>query len=271
MKYLILFAVLLSTFAVAECVKPKDFMFINQSMEFCSDTFDLPNGIHISASDIVLDCKTAILRGTLGVSESGIIVENVKNVTIRNCQILTFRQGLYLKNVTNSLIEKNNFFKNKIGVRMLYSYENLLQDNNDKSLEVPVSAIVSKFNTVLLGNKDVDRKFCEVNACNDVREFALCESGDFYCSTSCLESDADCKGNSLQVANESFVVDESDDKIIKKEAPDGFELEGQKKVAFLQKEVRGMEKKRDVPMLLQFLLYSGAYVVSFFGLRLMRR
>jgi parallel beta-helix repeat protein len=267
MKYFILFAVLLSTFAIAECVKPKDFMFINQSMEFCSDTFDVPNGIHISASDIVLDCKTAILRGTLGVSESGIIVENVKNITIRNCQVLTFRQGLYLKNVTHSLIEKNNFFKNKVGVRMFYAYENVLRDNNDKSLEVPVSAIMSKYNTVLLGNKDIDRSFCAMNACNEVKSFDLCESGDFYCSPSCVETDLDCQAP-VDISEAAASVEEvSGGEEIKEE----IILEQSVQSPIIEKEVQVMTDKRNVPLLVQIVLYLAGYVLAFVGLRLFRR
>ncbi len=269
MKYVILFAVLLSTFAVAECVKPKDFMFVNQSMEFCSDTFDVPNGIHISASDIVLDCNTAILRGTLGVSESGIVVENVKNVTIRNCQVLTFRQGLYLKNVTSSLFEKNNFFKNKVGVRMFYAYENVLRDNNDKSLEVPVSAIMSKYNTVLLGNKDIERSFCEVNACNEVRNFDLCESGDFYCSPSCVESDADCQSpvDVSRLTPKNIVEENSSNEEIKED----IVLEQNVQSPIVEKEVQVMTDKRSVPFLAQIILYIAGYVLAFVGLRFFRR
>lgn len=267
MKYLFLFAVLLSAFAVAECVKPKDFMFVNQSMEFCSDTFDVPNGIHISASDIVLDCKTAILRGTLGVSETGIIVENVNNVTIRNCQVLTFRQGLYLRNVTHSLIERNNFFKNKVGVRMLYAYENVLRDNNDKSLDVPVSAIMSKFNVVLLGNKDIDRSFCEVNACNQVREFDICEGGDFYCGPSCVETDSDCQSPVSQITPTNIVEEISSDEEIKEEVV----LERSVQSPIVKKEVRVMTDKRNVPLLAQLVLYLAGYVLAFVGLRLFRR
>jgi len=267
MKYVILFAVLLSTLAIAECVKPKDFMFINQSMEFCSDTFDIPNGIHISASDIVLDCKTAILRGNLGVSESGIVVENVKNVTIRNCQVLTFRQGLYLKNVTHSLIEKNNFFKNKVGVRMFYAYENVLRDNNDKSLEVPVSAIMSKYNTVLLGNKDIDRSFCSMNACNEVKSFDLCESGDFYCSPLCVETDLDCQDPVSQIIPPDIVEEESSDEEIKEDAV----LEQDVQSPIVEKEVQVMTDKRSVPFLVQIVLYLAGYALAFVGLRLFRR
>lgn len=276
-RYLFI-VVILASFAAAECVKPTDFMFVNESVEFCSDTFDIPNGIRIVASDITIDCKTAILRGNAGVSEIGILVENVKNVTIRNCQVLTFAQGLFLKNVTHSLFEKNNFFKNNVGVRMLYSYENMLRDNNDKSLTVPVSAIMSKFNVVLLGNKEIDRTFCEVNACNKPAEFNLCEEGDFYCSPSCIGSDGDCSsvaktqpiGSTIDSAINSNVEENSGDKEIKKEiARDDFAKE--ESVSLEQKKEVQVMTKRDVPLLVEFVLYFSAYVLAFFSLRLFKR
>jgi|GEM_PF-2640012 len=265
-----LLIILLASFASAQCVKPSDFMFINESVEFCSDTFDVPNGLNVVASDITIDCKTAILRGNAGVSNIGILVENVKNVTIRNCQVLTFAQGLFLKNVTHSLFEKNNLFKNNVGVRMLYSYENVLRDNNDKSLTVPVSAIMSKFNTVLLGNKDIDRTFCEVNACNKPKEFNLCEEGDFYCSPSCLNIDADCS-SSIISPNSSDVEEKSGDKEIKTEI--GSEEFAKENTSSLEqkKEVQVMTKKEGMPLLVKLALYFGAYILAFFALRLFKR
>jgi len=268
-RYLFIFLVLAS-FAAAECVRPTDFMFINESVEFCSDTFDIPNGMRIIASDITIDCKTAILRGNAGTSEIGILIENVKNVTIRNCQVLTFAQGLFLKNVTHSLFEKNNFFKNNVGVRMLYSYENMLRDNNDKSLTVPVSAIMSKFNVVLLGNKEIDRTFCEVNACNKPAEFDLCEEGDFYCSPSCVGIDADCSPSVTSPTIDPNVEAGSGDKEIKTEiASDDFAKEASGSLE-QKKEVQVMTK-RDVPLLIEFVLYFSAYVLAFFALRLFKR
>jgi len=177
----------------AECIAPTDGMAITQSTTLCSDTYDVPNGIRIAANDIVLDCSTGILRGVVGESEIGVRAENVNGITIKNCNIVTFTQGLYLKNVTNSLIEGNSFLKNRIGVRMLDSYENIIRNNNDKSFQLAVSAINSKYNIVILGNKEIERAFCEVNACNEEREMNVCESGDFYCSKKCSSSnDADC-------------------------------------------------------------------------------
>lgn len=192
MKWLVI-ALLLIGIAAAECIEPTDGMTIKENILFCSSTYDIPNGITIGANDVVLDCGTAVLRGIVGESEIGIRAENVDRIAIKNCNILTFTQGIYLKNVTNSLIENNAILKNRIGIRILDSYENTIRDNNDKSFQFAVSAINSKYNVVILGNKEIERAFCEVNACNEFRDMNVCESGDFYCSKKCSpQTDADC-------------------------------------------------------------------------------
>ena len=192
MKWIVI-TLLLASFVSAACIEPTDGMTITKDILFCSSTYDVPSGITVSASNIVVDCGTAVLRGTVGESEIGIKLENVDNVQLTNCNILTFNQGIYLKNVTNSVIEKNAVLKNRIGIRLLDSYENVIRDNNDKSFQLAVSAINSKYNIVVFGNKNVERGFCEVNACNEYRDMNACEAGDFYCSKKCTpETDADC-------------------------------------------------------------------------------
>src|SRR5574341_859731 len=166
-KEVILMFLLVLPMAAAECIEPTDGMTIRENILFCSSTYDIPNGITIGANDVVLDCGTAVLRGVVGESEIGIKAENVDHITIKNCNIVTFTQGIYLKNVTNSLIEENAILKNRIGIRMLDSYENIIRENSDKSFQFAVSSINSKFNVVMLGNKEIERTFCEVNACNE--------------------------------------------------------------------------------------------------------
>lgn len=192
-KEVILAFLLLIPIAAAECVEPTDGMSITQDILFCSDTYDIPNGITISANGVTLDCGTGVLRGVVGESEIGIRAEDVDGIAIKNCNILTFTQGIYLKNVTNAVIEGNAILKNRVGIRMLDSYENTIRNNNDKSFQFAVSAINSKFNIVMLGNKEIERAFCEVNACNEFRDMNPCETGDFYCSKKCSpQTDADC-------------------------------------------------------------------------------
>ncbi len=194
MRLLVLLPLALVLFpAVFACESLTDGMIITKDLQLCSDTFDVPNGIIIRGDNLHIDCGTAVLRGQSGESEIGVRLENARNVTLEKCNILTFNQGLYMKNVTFSTIRDNAFLKNRIGIRMLDAFENVITDNSDKSNQLAVSAINSKYNVVKLGNKNVERDFCEVNACNAAREMNKCESGDFYCSPSCSASeDDDC-------------------------------------------------------------------------------
>lgn len=222
---------LLSTLAFAECVEPVDGMTITESTEFCSSTYDLLSGITITGDNLVVDCHSAILRGIVGQSEIGLKVVNSNNLTLRNCNIVTFTQGLYLKNVTNSLIEDNSLLKNRIGIRLLDAFENSIKNNNDKSFQVAVSAINSKYNYIIHNNKDIKRAFCAVNACNQYKDMNVCEAGDFYCSKKCTPAtDPDCgKVVVPEVENEPVkTVDELIEEVMQevesKQTPKNFTL-----------------------------------------------
>lgn len=263
MKRLVLL-VLLSQFAFAQCVEPIDGSVIKESVVFCVDTYDISNGIAIGADNVEIDCATSVLRGILGQSDIGIRVENVKNFTLRNCNVMTFNQGLYLKNVTYSLIEKNAFLKNRVGIRLLESYENVIQENSDKSYTVPVSAISSKFNVVMLGNRDIERSFCEVNACNEYRDMNVCVSNDFYCSERCnAENDDDCAGE-----KPSSVPEQITGKAVEKvDVEDRIaELEEEVKEIVAQKEIPAPVVESDdakVPFGAKLLFYGALYAVAF--------
>jgi len=253
MFYLLIF--LISTIATNACVDLTDGSLITQSMLLCSNTYDIPNGIFIKTSNIELDCDTAILRGFNG-QGTGIRVENSDNVTIRNCHILTFDQGLLLKNVTNSLVEDNGFLKNRIGIRLLESYENTIRENNDKSHQLAVSAVSSKFNIVMLGNKNIDRAFCEVNACNRLRDMQVCESGDFYCSRRCSPaSDSDCG----TVENETGAMEEFAQTPI---ATALVSKEVQSSASVSQNTQIPPSKKRTIPLPIKIIIYVVAYAIG---------
>jgi len=264
MKWLIILLALAS-FAVAECIEATDGMTLTESTTFCSTTHDIPNGIKIAADNVVLDCSTAVLRGVVGQSEIGVLAENVDGITIKNCNIVTFNQGLYLKNVTNSLIEDNAFLKNRIGIRMLDSYENVIRDNSDKSFQLAVSAISSKYNTVILGNKDIERAFCEVNACNEHRDMNVCESGDFYCSKRCsAQTDSDCGTVSSPVPEVKEPV-KSADEIIEE-----AEKEVEKELAGDEAQPLVVEKQK-LSLSAKLLIYIILYVIAFIILQKLKK
>jgi len=245
----------------AQCLDPADGMTIDKSINFCGDVYDIPNGITITGNNIVVDCNGAILRGNAWESQIGLRIENSDSVTLRNCNILTFDQALLLKNVTNSLIEQNSFLKNRIGMRLMNAFENTIRDNNDKSREVPVSAVNSKFNVVMLSNRNIDRAFCEVNSCNKYKDMKVCVSGDFYCSTKCSAAmDNDCA---------PAVVLEPEPKVrTVEDIVEEARLEIEQPPIPVQQVV---EEKRTLPLNTKLLIYLALYILAFIIIRVTKK
>jgi len=232
-------------------------MIITQSAQLCGNTYDIPSGIIINASNIVFDCDGAILRGNAGESNTGLKITDATNVTIQGCNIVTFDQGIMLRNVTHSEIKENSILKNRIGIRLLDAFENIIANNNDKSHQLPVSAINSRFNTVMLSNRNIEREFCEVNSCNTKTKLNPCVASDFYCSSKCTyESDADCpKPKEEQKKEETAPIIEK--------IPEQIE---QKNTTVEQKEAN----EQRIPFIAKAFILFALYGIAFLLLRLRR-
>jgi parallel beta-helix repeat protein len=189
---LVIFALSASA-ALADCEEGFSGMVVTKNTVLCSKQFDAPDSVTVKASNVVLDCNGAIIRGTGLQAGQGIVLEDVNNVTVKNCNVLNFDAGIYIKESNRNTIIHNAFLKNKVGMRMLEAFENRFEGNADKSTLKPVSAIASKFNTIWLTNKDLDRDFCETNLCNTQGVMNPCVHDDHYCSPYCShETDNDC-------------------------------------------------------------------------------
>lgn len=255
-----LIVLLLLPFAAADCIDLIDGQTIGESTTLCGSTYDIPNGIVINTSNVVLDCAGSILRGNSGESNIGIKIEDAQNVTVKNCNILTFSQGLYLTNVQYSSIIDNSILKNRIGIRMLDAFENVIAQNNDKSHQLPVSAINSRFNVVMMSNRNIDREFCEVNACNTNAQMNVCVSNDLYCSVQCsYEADTDCPRPKEQIAEPKKQEESIPEKIKEPEV----EKVNVTKPAEL-KEVN----ERKIPLVMQVFIYVVLYGFAFLVFRL---
>jgi len=192
---LALFSLMFLLFAcavsAADCIDALDGMRITNDTTFCSDSYDIPNGIYIEADNVTLDCGTAVLRG-ISQEGTGITIENRQNIKITKCNVLTFHVGVYIKNSSYVLLEDNALLKNRIGIRMLNAYENTIIKHADKSTQTPVSMITSKFNKFMI-NKPIDEEYCVDNLCNEEKDINPCVDDDFYCSPKCSEeNDNDC-------------------------------------------------------------------------------
>jgi parallel beta-helix repeat protein len=177
----------------AECEAAFDLIQITKDTILCNKAYDVPSGILIKTDNVMLDCNGAIIRGTGLQDGQGIIIDHADGVTVKNCNILNYDVGVYVKEGNRNTIVKNALLKNKIGVRMLQAFENRFESNADKSLLKPVSSLASKFNSFWLVNKDLDKDFCAENLCNSAGPMNPCANDDFYCSPSCdYINDNDC-------------------------------------------------------------------------------
>jgi parallel beta-helix repeat protein len=190
---LALMLLLAPVMVVAQCEAAFDLMEITMDTVLCNKAFDVPSGITIKTDGVTLDCNGAIIRGTAVQDGNGIIIDHADGVTVKNCNILNFDVGVYIKEGNRNTIIHNALLKNKIGIRLLQSFENRFESNADKSLLKPVSALGSKFNSLWLTNKELDWDFCQANLCNSPGPMDPCAHDDFYCSPSCTyENDHDC-------------------------------------------------------------------------------
>ncbi|MBW3002456.1 right-handed parallel beta-helix repeat-containing protein [Candidatus Woesearchaeota archaeon] len=194
MKPAVLFLMLVllaSAVSAADCIDALDGMRITNDTTFCSDSYDVPNGIYIMEDNLTLDCGTAVLRGNMQEGK-GIIIEGRKNVVVTRCNIITFDIGIFLQNSSFITLEDNALLKNRIGIRMMNAYENTIIKTADKSTQTPLSMVMSKFNRFDI-NKPIDEEYCADNLCNEEKDINPCVNDDFYCSPRCNEeNDNDC-------------------------------------------------------------------------------
>jgi len=243
--YTIIAIILIQT-AFAECTELAGTGIIDKDTKLCSDTYHAAQGITIAKDNIILDCGTAVIRGNYQ-QGTGITIANRQNITITKCNILTYNVGVFITNSSNVHLYDNALLKNDVGVRMYNAYENRIEKHNDKSLIKPISALTSKYNTVLLGNKRIDREFCEVNACNTEKDMNPCEDNDFYCSPKCTpETDNDCKEKNTEK-----------EKITPKITEEIKENKTEQPQNKTQQEKQEPEKK------INFALYIAFYVIGF--------
>ncbi|NOZ83080.1 MAG: PQQ-binding-like beta-propeller repeat protein, partial [Euryarchaeota archaeon] len=108
--------------------------------------------IDITASNVILDAKGYVIDGT-GSSGISIRVTNAINVTIKNAVITNWITGIYLYNVSDSLVTAsglNSITSNGIDLRM--SSNNTITGNNISAGNYGISISDSSNNTVLENN-----------------------------------------------------------------------------------------------------------------------
>jgi len=102
----------------------------NDKTKTCRLTIDLTIPVHIQDDSITLNCNNHLLDGG-GTGVSGIVVINESFVTIKNCHVKGFTNGIFLQFADNNTIKSNHLFENSAkGIRLNDSDENDVLGNH---------------------------------------------------------------------------------------------------------------------------------------------
>jgi len=129
MRRIMLLLMLIIPFAYAECVEPTNKMVINESIQLCTDVYNLVDGIRIAANDVELDCNGATINGSHIDDSIGIFAQEVASIKISNCKVSGYRSGIYLTRIEDSLVKDNYLSKNGYGIYLFQTLDLKLEEN----------------------------------------------------------------------------------------------------------------------------------------------
>jgi len=122
---------------------------ITENMTLASNYTCPANGPIIGASDITLDCNGSSITGDSVSNVVGIKSSGYSGVTIENCEISGFRQGILSSNGNNNYILNNTVNNNSqygIGIRQADDYT--IQHNKITNSSIAIRAVSSSGNII---------------------------------------------------------------------------------------------------------------------------
>jgi len=135
-----------------DCIVPTNSMQITESAFLCPGNYSLPDGISITADNIVVECFETLLQGSASSMGSGILINEANNVTLKNCKTTNYYHGIWMSSSHNSTIVNNTVSDNDYyGLYLSSSSEkckvvgNSLNDNMD-------DIVVSSCNHIIENN-----------------------------------------------------------------------------------------------------------------------
>ncbi|MDE1763519.1 MAG: right-handed parallel beta-helix repeat-containing protein [Thaumarchaeota archaeon] len=86
-------------------------------------------GLYVSGNDITLDCAGHTLSGTGADGSAGIVASGPSGVTIKNCNVTGFFQGIYMDFSSNNILSGNTVNGNTFGIFMQRTSGSAITDN----------------------------------------------------------------------------------------------------------------------------------------------
>lgn len=136
---------------------------ISQSTRLCADNYARA-GVSITADNIVLDCGTGVLKGDF--KNAGIIIQDRKNVTLKDCQVANYDVGILVKNSHDVRVINANLIRNLVGIKLIDSSSVIVENSLDISIRKPVQLINAVGNVFHYSNKRLEGDQCRLNQCN---------------------------------------------------------------------------------------------------------
>jgi len=133
------------------CINATSNMTIYQNTTFCTSEYNLSLGITFNTSNIVLNCNASTLIGVY--NGSGISVNSKSNITIENCNIRSYKDGISLlftneSNIMNISVSRINYS----GVILTDSHNNFLKNITSFNATRGIYFNVSSVNKIINSN-----------------------------------------------------------------------------------------------------------------------
>ncbi len=110
-------------------------------------------GLIINANGITLNCKGSVISGDDSGNESGIYIEDNSRITIENCEITNFHDGINFNHSSNNTIFNNSLHSNTgKGIRIYIGLNNFLMNNIVSSNWEAGIHLKSSHYTILMNN-----------------------------------------------------------------------------------------------------------------------
>jgi parallel beta-helix repeat protein len=226
---------LIPTMVFADCTDVSNSA-IKDSVTFCQDTYYLPSGLNIDedANNIIIDCFYSVIIGSGG--DQGIVIDTLKNITIKNCEFSNFHTGIMVIDSENITIESNKLSNNSNGIKVITSKnvgvnENKLTDNENMAINlVSCFNCEHESNNMLNNGQSMIIEYLCIGGdgvcpshCNGTLDYdcnAIC--GDEVCTT---EGDCDCNIDDIPLDEMYIEEDEGDEEeVVEEEITGDLEL-----------------------------------------------
>ena len=104
--------------------------------------------MNITADNVTLDCNGYKIDGVYSASTYGVYAFGRNNVTVKNCNVTDWWDGIRLNLTSDSMISNSNFTGNNDGIEMISSWYNDVNDNFISSVNEDIYLSNSSQNSI---------------------------------------------------------------------------------------------------------------------------